>query len=62
MTVLEFRELVLRLKQTPMTPEDHGLLYELTKSVATYGIVSPVDEETVGTLAKKYLETDDAKG
>jgi hypothetical protein len=57
MTLLDFREKVLKLKGLVTDPEDRAALEEAIKTTAIYRTVGDRDAKTLDTLLEKYVET-----
>lgn len=54
MTLLEFREAVLKLKGRITDPTDKHALEEAIKTTATYRTITSVDADTLNRLVEKY--------
>lgn len=55
MTLMDFREGVLKLKDV-VSAEDRFALQDVIKNVATYRLVGPVDADVMTKLLEKYAE------
>lgn len=58
MTLLDFRELVIALKDKPLTAEDRFDLQTVIKNVGTYRTVGRVDLDIMDRLRTTYLHGD----